>query len=97
MNEGMGEREVVVFSAKRWNRRNRADLIESASPCDDAQLMGSYRGSSPLHLTTLTSLSEDNTTAPQHLQSIFVDNIYEDSKDFSIVIPTELLRQSVFW
>ena len=34
-NEGEGEGEVAFFSAKRWDRRNRADLIESATPCHD--------------------------------------------------------------
>ena len=62
------EGEVAVFSAKRWDRRNRADLIESATPCHDAQVVRSYRGSSPLHLTVLASKSEDYITAPQHLQ-----------------------------
>ena len=38
--EGEGEGEVAFFSAKRWDRRNRADLIESATPCHDAQVMG---------------------------------------------------------
>ena len=32
--------------------------------------MGSYRGSNPLHLTVLTSKSEDYTTAPQHPKQI---------------------------
>ena len=67
-NEGEGE--VAVFSAKRWDRRNRADLIESATPCHDAQVMGSYRGSNPLRLTVLASKSEDYTTAPQNLQTV---------------------------
>ena len=62
-----GEVEVAVFSAKRWDRRNRADLIESATPFHDVQVMGSYRGSNPLRLTVLASKSEDYTTAPQHL------------------------------
>lgn len=29
---GEGECEVAVFSAKCWDRRNREDLIESATP-----------------------------------------------------------------
>ena len=37
---GEGEGEVVVFSAKLWDRRNRADLIDSAIPCLDAQVLG---------------------------------------------------------
>ena len=39
-NEGEGA--VAFFSAKRWDRRNRADLIKSATPCHDAQLVGLY-------------------------------------------------------
>ena len=64
---GEGEGEVAFFSAKRWDRRNRADLIESATPCHDAQVVGLYRGSNPLRLTILAAMSEDYTTAPQHL------------------------------
>ena len=41
---GEGEGEVAVFSAKRWDRRNRADLIESATPFHEAQVVGSYQG-----------------------------------------------------
>ena len=62
-----GEGEVKVFSAKHRDRRNRAGLIESATPCHDAQVVGSYRGSNPLHQTVLTSKSEDYTITPQHL------------------------------
>ena len=65
---GEGEGEVAFFSAKRWDRRNRADLIESATPCHDAQVVGPYRDSNPLRLTILAAMSEDYTTAPQHLQ-----------------------------
>ena len=67
-NEGEGEGEVAFFSAKRWDRRNRADLIESATPCHDAQVVGLYWDSNPLRLTILAAMSEDYTTAPQHLQ-----------------------------
>ena len=66
----IGEGEVAFFSAKRWDRRNRADLIESATPCHDALVVGSYRDSNPLHLTVLAAMSEDYTTAPQHLPLI---------------------------
>ena len=64
------EGEVAFFSAKRWDRRNRAGLIESATPCHDAQVAGLYRDSNPLRLTVLAAMSEDYTTAPQHLQHI---------------------------
>ena len=67
-SEGEGEGEVAFFSAKRWDRRNRADLIESATPCHDARVVGPYRDSNPLRLTILAAMSEDYTTAPQHLQ-----------------------------
>ena len=66
-----GEDEIAVFSVKSWDRRNRADLIESATPCHDAQEVGSSRGMNPLHLTVLTAKSEDYTAAPQHLQNTF--------------------------
>ena len=67
-SEGEGEGEVVFFSAKHWDRSNRADLIESATPCHDAQVVGPYRDSNPLRLTVLAAMSEYYTTAPQHLQ-----------------------------
>ena len=63
---GEGEGEVAFFSAKRWDRRNRADLIESTTPCHDAQVVGPYQDSNPLPLTILAAMSEDYTTAPQH-------------------------------
>ena len=63
-----GEGEVAFFSAKRWDRRNRADLIESATPCHDAQVVGPYRDSNPLRQILLAAMSQDYTTAPQHLQ-----------------------------
>ena len=68
------EGEVAFFSAKRWDRRNRADLIESATPCHDAQVVGPYRDSNPLRLTILAAMSEDYTTAPQHL--LIKSNVY---------------------
>ena len=64
----IGEGEVAVFSANRCDRRHRADLIESATPCHEAQVVGSYRVSNPLHLTVLAAKSEDYTAAPLHLQ-----------------------------
>ena len=60
--------KLRFLSTKRRDGRNRADLIESATPCHDAQVMGSYRGSNPLRSTVLALKSEDYTTAPQHLQ-----------------------------
>ena len=56
---GEGEGEVAFFSAKRWDRRNRPDLIESVTPCHDAPVVGSYLGSNPHNLTVLTSKSEE--------------------------------------
>ena len=64
---GEGEGEVAFFNAKRWDRINRADLIESATPCQGAQLVGPYRDSNPLRLTVLAAKSEDYNTAPQYL------------------------------
>ena len=55
IKDGHAEGEVAVFSAKCWDYRNRAVLIESATPCHDAKVIGSYRGLSPLHVTVLTS------------------------------------------
>ena len=66
--DGEGEGEVAFFSTKHWDRRNRVDLIESATPCHGAQVVGPYRDSNPLRLTVLAAMSEDYTTAPQHLQ-----------------------------
>ena len=65
-----GEGEVAFFSAKRWDRRNRADLIESATPCHDAQVVELYRDSNLLRLTILAAMSEDYTMVPQHLQHL---------------------------
>ena len=64
---GEGEGNVAFFSANCWDRRNRADLIESVTPCHDAQVVGPYRDSNPLRLTVLAAMSEDCTTVPQHL------------------------------
>ena len=70
-----GEGEVEFFSAKRWDRRNRADLIESATPCHDAQVAGLCWDSNPLRLTVLAAMSEDYTTAPQHLSEYEANQI----------------------
>ena len=67
--EYTNRREVAFFSARRWDRRNRADLIESATPYHDAQVVGIYRDSNPLRLTILAAMSEDYTTAPQPVQA----------------------------
>ena len=68
--EGQGEGEVAFFNDKRSDRRNRADLIESATPCHDAPVVWPYCDSNPLRLTVLAAMSEDYTTAPQHLQNV---------------------------
>ena len=57
-----GQGELAFFNAKRLDRRNRADHIESATPCHDGQVMGSYRVSDPVRLAILASKSEDYTT-----------------------------------
>ena len=72
-----GEGEVQVFSAKHWDRRNRADLVESASPSCAAQVVGPYQRWSPFHLTVLTSKSEDYITAPHHLHLVAQNNMSE--------------------
>ena len=61
-----GEGKVAVLSAKRWDRRNRADLIESATPCHEAQMVSPYQVSNTLRLIVLASKSEDYTTAPSN-------------------------------
>ena len=61
-----GEGEVAFFRAKCWNQ---ADLIESLTPCHDDKVVGSYQDSNPLRLTVLAAMSEDYSTAPQHLQA----------------------------
>ena len=68
VDEGVGECEVAVFCTKRWDSRSSQALIESATPCHDAQVVGSYRVSNPLNLTVLAAKSEDCTTATQHLK-----------------------------
>ena len=67
MGSSDGEGEVVFFSAKRWDRRNGADLIESLTLCHDPQAVWPYQDSNPLCLTILAAMSEDYTTVPQHL------------------------------
>ena len=70
--------KLRYFSAKRGDRRNRADLMESATPSHDVKMVGSYRGvskSNPLRLTVLAAMSEDYTTAPQHPKSVSIRNI----------------------
>ena len=67
---GEGECKVTFFSANHWDGRNRAAYIESATPCHDAQVVGSYRVSNPLRLIILASKSEDCITATQQLQDV---------------------------
>ena len=59
-SEGGGE--VTVFSAKCWGRRSSI-----VTPCHDAQVVESNRGSNPFHLTVLAAKSEDYTTVRQHV------------------------------
>ena len=76
-DEGGGEGEVAFFSAKRWDRRNRAVLVDSTTPCHDALVVGPYRDSNPLRLTALAAMSEDYTTAPQHFQHYCLNTIFD--------------------
>ena len=54
-----------MFCAKHLDRRNGADLIESATSGHDAQVVGSYQESSPLRLTVLAKEPDDYTTTLQ--------------------------------
>ena len=60
----IGESEVAFSTQSCGICRNRADLIESATSCQDAQVVGPCH---PSRLTVLAAMSEDYTTAPQHL------------------------------
>ena len=57
-NEVEGDGEVVVFSANCWDRRSSEALIESATPCHDAEVVRPYQVSSPLRQTVLAAKSE---------------------------------------
>ena len=46
------------------------NLIESETPCHEAQVVGPYRDLNPLRLTVLVAMSGDYTTAPQRLPLI---------------------------
>ena len=66
INEDEGE--VAFFSVKRWDRRNRADLIESATPSHDAQVVGYIPGIEPTPFDCSgCKLTEDYTTVQQQL------------------------------
>ena len=72
MKEGEGEGEVAFFSPKRWDHRNRADLIESATPCYDAQVVWLYQDSIPLRLTILGAIVRGlhhDTITTQHFDT----------------------------
>ena len=43
--------DLEICQAKHWDCRNRADLIESATPCHDAQVVELYWGTT--HSTRL--------------------------------------------
>ena len=92
MTFGEGEGEVAFFSAKRWDRRNGVDLIESATPCHDAQVVGPYRDSNPLRLTVLAAMSEDYTTAPQHLQKQTPSKTFQNQKEHNSYIHVFFIR-----
>ena len=51
--------KLHFFSAKHLDSRNRADLIESATPCHDVQIGGALE-----HTPPDCSLSDDCTMAP---------------------------------
>ena len=62
------EGEVAVFSAKHYDRRSRIGLNECVTPCDDAQVVGHFLGSSPVCLTNLAASSELYSNALQRLR-----------------------------
>ena len=63
-----GEGEIAFSSAKRRDHQNKGDLIDSATPCHGAQVVGPYGVLSPLRLTVLATKPEDYITSPQILQ-----------------------------
>ena len=65
--EGEGDSEVAVFSAKRWVHKSNKALIESMTPCHEAQVVVLYRVSNPVRLTVPAAKSVDYITASQHL------------------------------
>ena len=76
---GEGEGDDAVLAPSAGIRSSEA-LIESETPCHDAQWVrysvGSYRVSNPFHLTVLVAKSEDYITAPQHLHFNLNFNYY---------------------
>ena len=56
------------FQRQALDRKRRANLIESATPCHNTQAVGLYRVSNPVCLTVLVAKSADNNiTVLQHL------------------------------
>ena len=62
-----GDGEDACLSVKRLDRRNRSDLMESMTPCHNAQVMRPYWVSSPVHQTLLAENSGDYAIALQQL------------------------------
>ena len=64
---GHDESEFAASSTERWDRSNRADLIESTTACHDAQVpgLGLYFASNHVHLTVLVAKSDDYTAGFQ--------------------------------
>ena len=61
----------------RWDGRSSKALIDSAAPCHDAEVVGSYPVLNPLRLTVLAA--EDFTSAPQNFQGVcynLVSNVF---------------------
>ena len=54
--------EIVVFSAKRCDCRDKADFIESAITCHGAPVVRSYLVLNQLHLTVLPAKLADYIT-----------------------------------
>ena len=49
----------MFVSATCWDRRNRKDLIESATPCHETQVADLTMGLNPVHMSNLAVKSED--------------------------------------
>ena len=76
--------KLRFFSAKRWDRKNRVDLIKSATHCYDTPVEGPYRLLNPLRKTVLAAKLKDCTTAAQHLHSTNTSGFFRDNFDLNL-------------
>ena len=70
--------------------------MESATPCHDVQVVGSYRASNPLRLTVLAAKSEDYTTALHHLQCSSPHSVFILQATYSVSVEKLFLSDTVF-